>query len=273
MSRVVTTGFEVLRHRVARLERSVPTEIYAPPEDSRPNVTWFTDVLAQRTDLSQTVDERGLPVRSGIEPEEADAIVAECALLGRLRECARRAVDGPVDLAAQEWVHHRAAHLPPRPGMPMSEHFVPVEAATVPVARAKPWNVGFFTSTSAWDGWGMWRVYQDVHSSMYEGPLPRWHLDVEPGAAVYEIRSAADWVRFVRRYPVVVDGRAYPDWPSVAKEWDGVHFTAFAIAATQGLVFGLDEADIQPLALDVEQTFWLSWRFTGATEKEASALG
>lgn len=107
---------------------------------------------------------------------------------------------------------------------------------------------------------------------MYPLPLPTWQMHVDPDAAVYEIRSSVDWVRFVEGYPKIVDNRVYPDWPAAANDWDAVHFTAFALASAQGLVFLLGTDEIQPLMLDVEQTFWLSWRFTGATLLEPGVL-
>jgi hypothetical protein len=177
-------------------------------------------------------------------------------------------VNGPLDPTAQHWTYFRPEHLPKRSGVPSAEHFVPVTRETVRDPKVKPWEVGLFTSTGAWGGHSMWRVYQAVCSSMYPARLPTWRLEVDPDAAVSEIRCAEDWVRFVERYPAVAGHRVYPNWPAVAKDWDGIHFTAFAIAATQGLVFPMGKLQIQPLMLDVEQTFWLSWRFGGAVALE-----
>lgn len=238
-----------------------------------PDAGWFAEVLGTRDHWTDTTDPAtGQPILSGISPREADAIVRESALIQRLRTDAPQALDGPVDLATQQWVHERRDKPPRRPEIPSAEHFIPVTAATVGKPRVKPWEAGFFTSTGCWHGHSMWRVYQDAFSFMYPLPLPTWQLHVDPDAAVYEVRCAADWVGFVERYPKVVDGRVYPDWPAVASDWDAVHFTAFAIAAAQGLVFPLGTDEIQPLMLDVEQIFWLSWRFTGATLLEPGRL-
>lgn len=271
MSRSAATGFDVLRHRVAQLDRCVPGEIYAPLDEYRdPDAVWFARVLGRRTDMSGTVDENGRPAWSQIEPDEADAIVAGCGLIERMRAAVPHVVDGPVDLTAQLWVHDQSAHGPAGSEVPSEEFFVPVDAGTIRDAATKPWDVGFFTSTAAWAGWSMWRVYQETRSSEYPGPLSCWGMRVEPGTAVNDIRSAADWVWFVARYPLVVADRVYPDWPAVAREWHAVRFTGSAIAAGQGLVFPLGDAWIQPFGLDVEQTFWLSWRFTGALWQDST---
>jgi hypothetical protein len=273
---MASNGFEVLHHRVAHLDRSADGEIYSAGDvegQLDPDAVWFTEVLGTCNDWTATTEPgTNKPIPSGIDPREADAITEKCALIQRLRAQAPRVVDGPVDLTAQQWVHHRPDHLPRRPEFPTAEAFVPVTAATVTKAATKPWEVGFFTSTGAWHRHSMWRVYQHAFYFMYPAPLPAWRMHVEPGVAVYEIGCAVDWVRFVADYPKIVDDRAYPDWPAVAKDWDAVHFTAFAIAATQGLVFPLGKAAIQPLLLDTEQTFWLSWRFTEATPMRPGPL-
>jgi hypothetical protein len=146
MSRSAATGFDVLRHRVAQLDRCVPGEIYAPLDEYRdPDAVWFARVLGRRTDMSGTVDENGRPAWSQIEPDEADAIVAGCGLIERMRAAVPHVVDGPVDLTAQLWVHDQSAHGPAGSEVPSEEFFVPVDTGTIRDAATKPWDVGFFT--------------------------------------------------------------------------------------------------------------------------------
>lgn len=128
-------GFEVLRYRVAHLDRSAPEETYfkgALEDRLDPDVSWLAEVLGSHDRWTDTTDPvTGRPIPSGIEPHEADAIVGECALIQRLRKQAPQVMDGPVDLTAQQWVRNQPDQLPDGTEIPSAEHFVPVTAATV----------------------------------------------------------------------------------------------------------------------------------------------
>ncbi|MGH3993459.1 MAG: hypothetical protein ACRDSN_13480, partial [Pseudonocardiaceae bacterium] len=143
-------------------------------------------------------------------------------------------------------------------------------------ATAKPFGAGLFTSTGVLGGHGMWRTYLDRNrwSTLHPLPWHTWRLTPRPDAVVHEISSAAQWVDFVRSYPLRRGALVYPDWPSAARDLDAVHVTLRAIAAIQGLrfpagefpadEFPADGAAVAASYWDVESTFWLRWSFTAA---------
>jgi len=128
------------------------------------------------------------------------------------------------------------------------------------------------------------------------GPSTRWHLQVDPGARIYEIDSPADWERLVRLAPLArqqryvswefpgMDVNEYdisdldrlagqraarhrdafryfvePDWDRVADRFDAVHLTWAGLLTTEGVVIDLDNQDVTMLrGWYSERTLWLN---------------
>jgi hypothetical protein len=141
----------------------------------------------------------------------------------------------------------------------------------------------------------MWRALLGLYcSSAHALPRYTWELEVDADIKVAEIVSVSKWVDFVCAYPRYSEdggpssrsariasaypdsvGTArkhsdwgsvpwvYPDWASVAREFDAVHITLPAIAGSQGFHFETPKGVIPPAFWDVETTFWLRWCFSG----------
>lgn len=109
----------------------------------------------------------------------------------------------------------------------------------------------------------MWWSYllENRHSSLFPLPWRAWRMRISVGARVREITTAEEWVAFVSEFAFVHDGLAYPAWREVAALWDGIHMTAAAVAATQGLCFRGKRLTTAPAYWDVESTLWLRWVF------------
>jgi hypothetical protein len=98
-----------------------------------------------------------------------------------------------------------------------------------------------------------------------------WALRADPQARVYEVHAPADWARLAGAYPNEVavssewerwtgrDGPwIKPDWPAVAKDWDGVHVSVGGYLTTAGQAVG----DTLLAGWDADQTLWLRDVFT-----------
>jgi hypothetical protein len=248
-------GLRELSRRVALLddERGDPLV----PDD----LARFVSVIAR---ITGTGDERSLPTAS---PDEADELVAGCQLMRRLSAAAPEITAGPLRLDAQRWIATgKPSHVPPGHPAPSPAHFVgPGTAGSVRPA-AKPFGLGLFTSTAAAGGHGAWRTYLDLHrgSSLFPLPWHTWAVEMEPAAAVREVASAADWVELVASHPLRAGGLTCPDWPSLARAYDGVHMTLRAIVATQGIAFPMNGGAVAAPYWDVESTLWLRWRVRSA---------
>jgi hypothetical protein len=62
-------------------------------------------------------------------------------------------------------------------------------------------------------------------------------------------------------YPRLAGNLLYPDWPAISADWDGVHMTPQAIAATQGQYLLTESGTVAAPYWDVESTLWLCWCF------------
>jgi len=109
----------------------------------------------------------------------------------------------------------------------------------------------------------MWSCYLELNkgSTLFPTPWTIWRVSARPTARVIEISSAAEWVEFASSAHRVEGGLLYPNWSLIADRWDGVHVTARAVAAIQGMIFMVDGHLIAPSYWDTEATFWLRWVF------------
>lgn len=103
-----------------------------------------------------------------------------------------------------------------------------------------------------------------------------WSLEISPGARVYEIQSAADWVALTARYPRITPGArdwarwaglsverwSSPDWVAVRQHWDGVHVSlgGYLSAAYRALPVGSETTMLA--GWNPDETLWLRRAWT-----------
>jgi hypothetical protein len=227
----------LLRRRIALLDAE------HRPWAGGPGVPGLLDhavsVLGARTDA---------PVDEPVDAAVADEITGSCRLLTTIAGERPDLVTGPLRRDLQQWTGTA----------PDPARFRPATRDAQP--GAKPFHTGLFTSTAGPDGRGMWRRYLEQYGgSLFPPPWTTWDIPVPPAARVREVASARDAVALVEAYPALQDGRAHPDWPAVAADYDGVHMTLAAVAAIQGVPLAATAGPTMPAFWDVESTFWLSW--------------
>lgn len=205
-----------------------------------------------------------------IDAVRADDLVAGSSLLTEIDRFAPDMVAGPMDRTRQHWIttdKPLRSKLPNWNGDPPSARRFVVPQVDHP-ARIKPFGVGMWTSTACVAETSMWKAYLEPSKKSGGGawstPWHTWALFIEDDVKIAEITSATTWVKFVRAYPRICEGRLYPDWVKVARDFDAVHMTLSAIAAVQGFNFSTPDGVIPAESWDVESTFWLKWRFSGA---------
>ncbi|HTF06785.1 MAG TPA: hypothetical protein VK659_01280 [Asanoa sp.] len=207
-------------------------------------------------------------ISGSLPPEAADAIVSHSRLLARLRKSDPTLVDGPLRTDSQLWIAAaKPPHLPVRFEEPSRDHFVEPRDAG-PLFTTKPFEAGLFTSTATGGRQtpsGMWLTYLRDHGGSRGGPFPYpWHVwTIEPKlpVMVFEVTNAVTWVDLVRTFPSTHGGLLYPDWVAIAQDWDAVHMTAAAVAATHGLRMLTTAGTMAAPFWDVESTLWLRWCF------------
>jgi hypothetical protein len=203
-----------------------------------------------------------------IEATEADAIVSASRLLARLGRSAPQIIDGELDWNSQYWLS--TAKFPwskPRDPNLSAANFVDISHAHVP-ASTKPFYVGLYTYTGIFGSQGMWREYIEraVPGTGFGRPWHIWKLQVSRGARVWEVDSASAWADLNTSYPLAADGLIYPNWLSIAADYDAVHLSARAVAAIQGIRVKSQMGVIAPSYWDVESTLWLHWKFDAVSE-------
>ena len=98
------------------------------------------------------------------------------------------------DLGHQVWVGGRGV------GDPSEEHFEPPSGYR---GMAFYGPRGGFWTTTATEGWPLqWFL---AVAFMRATEIRIWELDARPGARVFQVRSEADWVELVRRYPSLAE--------------------------------------------------------------------
>lgn len=99
-----------------------------------------------------------------------------------------------------------------------------------------------------------------------------WPLAVASTARVYEIDGPAAWQRLAAAYPRAAtatyrhtwawtgwDGEwIQPDWPAVARDWDGVHLTIAGYLATAGRALPAGPARTLLAGWNPDETYWLA---------------
>lgn len=239
-----------LRRRFAELDADLLT---AMPVETDSAITHFVSLMSSYTNTTVTENQAAL------DPADADELAGDCRLLNAIARDEGSLVSGPLDHERQHWIATARHTWPPQP-----VHYIEPTAARPAQRSAKPFHIGMFTSTATRTGKSTWRTYLDMYygSDLYPLPWRTWR--VRTGGSVLEITSARQWVDFVRAYPDHEANLIYPQWTDAAKDYDGIHLTLRAIAATQGLTFTTPTGLTAPAFWDVESTFWLRWAITSA---------
>lgn len=104
-----------------------------------------------------------------------------------------------------------------------------------------------------------------------------WQVQVDPAAKIYEVHGPEDWGWLAASYPrdVTVSRRhdwyrwtghegpwILPDWPAVARRWDGVHVSVGGYLSTAGMRVEADGAATLLAGWYADQTLWLHDVFT-----------
>ncbi|MEV4539017.1 hypothetical protein AB0J82_35120 [Asanoa sp. NPDC049518] len=207
-------------------------------------------------------------INGSLTPEAADAIVRRSSVLATLRRVDPTLVDGPVRTDSQLWIAAaKPPHLPIRFQEPSRDHLVePRDAGAL--ITTKPFEVGLYTSTAT-EGpqtpSGMWLTYLRDHGGSSGGSFPYpwhvWSIVPKQPVTVFEVTNAVTWVDLVRTFPSIHGGLLYPDWVAIAQDWDAVHMTAAAVAATHGLRMCTNAGTVAAPFWGVESTLWLRWCF------------
>ena len=204
-----------------------------------------------------------------IEAHDADTVVATSHMLTRLGAVAPQIVNGGLDRCSQYWISTvKYPWLKPRDPQLSPDKFVAIGTDIAP--STKPFYVGLYTYTGLAGSQGMWRAYIEsaVSGTGFERPWHVWKICASPSARVYEVNTASAWADLSMRYPLVENELIYPNWFAVAEDYDAVHLTAMAIAATQGVRISTAMGLVAPSYWDVESTFWLRWSFNAVSEVE-----
>jgi hypothetical protein len=205
------------------------------------------------------------PSDRAIEPNRADQLVAGADVTRRLRED-EPALLGPLDAGHQQWVGVKSWG---RGELTPSRRYFRTTSRAYDEYAVQPPRVGFYTSTTTTAGPSLWRVLIE-RDAMYLPPVQTWRMELEDRTVrIAEMTSAAAWVALVEAFPIQCDGTVYPDWHSLAQNFDAIHFTVPMIVAAQGFGFRVGAGVIPPGYWDVETTFWLNWAFSDATLVEA----
>jgi hypothetical protein len=204
-----------------------------------------------------------------ITSRDADAVVATSRLMARLGALAPQIVSGSLDRCSQYWIStEKFPWLKPRDPHLAADKFAAIGNDIAP--STKPFYIGLYTYTGLAGSQGMWREYIEraVSGTGFERPWHVWKICASPSARVWEVNSASAWAELSMRYPLTANGLIYPNWPAIAEDFDAVHLTAMAVAATQGVRIRTEMGLIAPTYWDVESTFWLRWSFDAVSEVE-----
>lgn len=264
---------ELLSRRVADLDALGTREAKAGSEAVCSLLTHFVQVLELYTDTFMDYECRDDAI---IDPEVADVLVGGCRLLHAIEVHEPSLVRGPLLRHRQDWTCMGGGRRPSTGGgpsdRPSERRFVAPGTSLASRAVTKPTGSGLYTSTGTAAGSSTWRKLLSGYlasvaagSQLFPLPWVTWRLEPSPGVInVAEIVNARAWVRFVESYPHIADGSVWPDWTRAANDFDAIHITLPAIVAAQGFRFRVGPAVLEPAFWDVEQTFWLAWRFSGA---------
>lgn len=200
----------------------------------------------------------------------------------------------PYLTAAREWFHDAAEQLVRAPGArwwwdPIDRARQTLLSGVVPsmpkaassqvdpdVLSAADWRIPRQLTTSTMVSADMPAVElcdPEVIERLPE-PVGCWRTTVSADVTVYEIGSPDDWRQLCERYPREItlptefrkwdaNARAalVPDWPNVARDWDGLHLCIGGLLSTAGLPIQTGDLVCLLEDVDTELTTWFNPRF------------
>jgi len=215
--------------------------------------------------------------------EEHDWIVATALEHGpRLRSLALRIVShpgiawwwAPIDRENQLWLPHDDMYIWPeedwelRPAAPPTRWETYAHAPRLRVTTSERRDGLSSELAHVLSGAGDWALDFPIHAR---------HVSIRADARVLEITTAQDWHDLVRRYPArgehgtmpdfpnapwgTGEGLMVPDWSEVARDWDGVHVTPWALLTATQVRVTSDIGWTEPWAWEGAHTLWLDWVF------------
>jgi hypothetical protein len=256
------SGLTALARRIAEFDRESGLAPMEGSEELDPDVARFLRIIQAVTPPGVITEEH---LRCAPLAGAADELIDSSEFLRRLGRRFPAIVVGPVLKSSQWWIATgRPIHLPSRVMTLAKEQFVDATKAGKDPLSTKPFHLGLYTSSGFAETFGLWWWYLRLNrpSTLFPLPWQVWSVGVREDAKVREIGTASEWAEFVSAYPVVRGRLLYPDWACVARDWDGVHMTLRAIAATQGVWFASGRRVIAAPYWDVESVLWLRWVFT-----------
>lgn len=215
------------------------------------------------TVMDEITDTSAVSGSSSVPPSVADAIASRSTLLSRLSEIAPEIVVGPLDPDEQFWIGTGKPSTVPKSDPWLSyERFVDARDVADQDPSTKPFWTGLYTATGLAGTFGMWELYLEAtQSTLFPKPWHIWKVQPIPEARIREVQSAASWADFVCSYPRQRRGLVYPNWRSVARDYDAVHVTLGAVAALQGVHLKVEDNILAPCYWGLESTLWLHWCF------------
>jgi hypothetical protein len=110
----------------------------------------------------------------------------------------------------------------------------------------------------------MWKAFIELNATkdLWRRPWATWRMGTPSDLRIFGVSNASTWVALVERYPTRVAEYVYPDWKSIAEEYDAIHISPAAICAIEGLAMESSGGLIAPAYWSVESTIWLRWCFT-----------
>jgi hypothetical protein len=204
---------------------------------------------------------------------------------------------GPPDLSHQRWLG--SGDDPPPRGQALADGLLTQAMADAEeerrAARELPWpprdgreytgiwwspplGSGVFTTTGPVGSLAAVGIACTVDSAG-EDQFRIWDIVIGSRARIWNVTSPDDWQRLTARYPRDVtasrrhdwhrmtgrDGRwVLPDWPRVARDWDGVHLSIAGFITASGPAIEVGDAATVLVGWDPDQTLWLTDVFTSA---------
>lgn len=184
----------------------------------------------------------------------------------------------PLDRGSQLWSSHAGSDSL-EPGLdragagPMShfERYAHKPHPAILTSTAKATGISSLIIASAFGD-------NDLQSHPHDA-IRRGHYRVRPSARVYEITGPAAWAALARRYPAIDPGGHHrpvapdgslgpgeppeivPNWPAVARDWDGVHVSVGGMLLATDVWVAEAAGSSRFWGWDCEGTYWLRWSF------------
>lgn len=228
----------------------------------------FVAVMAGITEEGLPIEMTPLLRRTDLPTSDASGVVRV------LREVAGWLDQGPCSAECeQRWIStQRPIWLDSVTMNPSPKDVFKGTSSAPSLKMSQPWDFGLHTSSATKQFPGMWRRYLEKFSgnTLWRKPWYTWTMRPANTTRVFNIDIPDNWCDLIVRYPFRDESDLlWPDWKSVAREYDAVHFAPAAIFGIQGYRIDVGTGITAPVYIDVENTFWLNWTFVDWTIVES----